>query len=88
MPPFDAEQYISRRKSRKIIPDLKPTGELYSVNVGCTVRRGAVGKVPLDGNSLAAYPTFESIWGSCQERPQRSTHLLRIETEGGHIAGE
>ncbi len=44
MPPFDAEQYISRRMNRKMIPDLKPTGEPYSVKVGCTVRRGVVGK--------------------------------------------
>jgi len=28
------------------------------VKVARTVRRGAVGKVPLDGNSLAAYPTL------------------------------
>ena len=36
---------------------LKSTGEPYSVKVGCTVRRGVVGKVLLDSNSLATYPT-------------------------------
>ncbi len=40
-----------------MISDLKPTGEPYSVKAGSTVRRGVVGKVPLDGNSLATYPT-------------------------------
>ncbi len=45
MPPFDADQYINRRKIRKMSPDLKSTGELYSVKVGCTVRRGDVAKV-------------------------------------------
>ena len=42
---------------RKMIPYVKPVGEPYSGKLGRTVRRGAVGKVLLDSNSLAAYPT-------------------------------
>jgi len=49
---------MDRRMSRKKIPDLKYTGEPYPVKVGRRVRRGLVGKVLRDSNSLACYPTL------------------------------
>jgi hypothetical protein len=48
---------VHRRTNRKRSSDLKPTGEPDAVKVARPVRGRAVGKVPLDGNSLAAYPT-------------------------------
>ena len=46
-----------RRRIRKRIPNLKPVGEPDAGKLARPVRRGAVGKVLLDSNSLAAYPT-------------------------------
>ena len=71
---FDAERYINRRMNRKRIPDLKPTGEPHPVKVGRGVRRGPVAKVPLDGNSVAGYPTAQGV-SRCLPGGSRVVHV-------------
>ncbi len=52
---FEAEQSHNGRMSCKMISNLKCLGEPYLLKGRRRVRVGAVGKVPLVGNSLAAY---------------------------------
>jgi hypothetical protein len=48
------------------------------------VRRGAVGKVPDMGNSLAAYPTARPVLnGGCEETCRKVTRLAPTQLECG-----
>jgi hypothetical protein len=57
MLPLMFQSTTTRRMTRKMIPDIKPVGEPDAEKLACPVRRGDVAKVPLDGNSVASYPT-------------------------------
>ena len=70
---------------------LNSTGEPDAEKLARPVRRGAVGKVLLDSNSLAAYPTLaraRQFWHTCPLLKFCSSVGLRPSGHGAGLAAE
>ncbi len=68
MLPVKTSRRSDRRTSGNNRSDLKLTGEPDAGKLARPVRRGVVGKVLLDSNSLATYPTLHPLrqfWQTC-----------------------